>query len=105
VRGLPNDPGTLEVRALTTDLGAKSPANPASLSSRSLAAGTSGTVALEVGQLVRLWQGTFGSPPTLMLQMSPEAGTFTEAAFGSTRLGAAPRLRIEYLRTFPFESP
>jgi hypothetical protein len=105
VRGLPNDPGTLEVRALTTDLGAKSPANPASLSSRSLAAGTSGTVALEVGQLVRLWQGTNGSPPTLMLQMSPEAGTFTEAAFGSTRLGAAPRLRIEYLRTFPFESP
>jgi hypothetical protein len=105
VRGLPNDPGTLEVRTLTTDLGAKSPTNPLTLSSRSLAAGATGTVEVEIGQLVRLWQGTSGQPPTLMLQISPEAGTFTEASFGSTRIGTAPRIRIEYLRAFPFERP
>ncbi|HET8622144.1 MAG TPA: hypothetical protein VFM14_01145 [Gemmatimonadales bacterium] len=105
VRGLPNDPGTLEIRTLTTDLGAKSPTNPQSLSTRSLPAGTSGTVSAEVGPLVRLWQGSSGRPSTLMLQMSPEAGTFTEASFGSTRLGTPARVRIEYMRAFPFERP
>ena len=105
VRGLPNDPGTLEVRTLTTDLGAKSPTDPSSLSTRSLAANAAGTIEVEIGRLVRFWQGTNGRPSALMLQMSPEAGTFTEASFGSTRLGTPPRLRIEYLRAFPFERP
>jgi hypothetical protein len=44
-------------------------------------------------------------PPTFELQISPEAGTFTEATFGSTRGGTVPRLRLEYLRAFPFERP
>ncbi len=104
VRGLPNDPGTLEVRALTTDLGAKSPSDPIS-SAEVLAAGTSGTVEVEIGRLVRRWQGPNGLPSTLVLQVSPEAGTFTEATFGSSRLGTVPRLRLEYLRAFPFERP
>jgi hypothetical protein len=105
IRGLPNDPAALEVRALTTDLGAKSPASPLSLGTRVLSAGGTGTVEVEIGQLVRLWQGPNGLPSTLVLQISPEAATFTEVAFGSTRLGTVPRLRLEYLRAFPFERP
>ncbi len=105
IRGLPNDPGTLEVRALTTDLGAKSPTSPVSLSTRSLPAGAAGTIEVEIGPLVRLWQGPNGLPSTLLLQVGPEAATFTEGAFGSTRLGTVPRLRLEYLRAFPFERP
>jgi hypothetical protein len=105
VRGLPNDPGTLEVRVLTADLGAKSPTNPNLLSGRALTAGQAGTVDVEIGSLVRLWQGTFGLPPALMLQVSPEAATFSEATFGSSRSGTVPRIRLEYLRAFPFERP
>jgi hypothetical protein len=105
VRGLPNDPGILEVRVLTADLGAKSPTNPNVLSGQTLTAGQAGTVEVEVGNLVRLWQGTFGLPPALMLQVSPEAATFSEATFGSSRSGTVPRIRLEYLRAFPFERP
>jgi len=105
IRGLPNDAGTLEVRTLTTDLGAKSPVSPLVLSSRVLPANATTTVEVEIGQLVRLWQGPNGLPSTLELQMSPEAGTFTEAVFGSSRSGTTPRIRFEYLRAFPFERP
>ena len=105
VRGLTNDAGSLEVRVLTADLGAKSPTNPNVLSTRALTADIAGTVEVEVGSLVRLWQGTFGLPPALMVQVSPEAATFSEATFGSSRSGTGPRIRIEYLRAFPFERP
>ena len=105
VRGLPNDPGNLEVRVLTADLGAKSPTNPNVLSAKPLTGGTSGTVEVEIGSLVRLWQGAFGLPSALMLQVSPEAATFSEATFGSTRSGTVARIRLEYLRAFPFETP
>jgi hypothetical protein len=105
VRGLPNDPGNLEVRVLTADLGAKSPTNPNVLSGKALAAGTAGTVEVEIGSLVRLWQGAFALPSALMLQVSPEAATFSEATFGSTRSGSVARIRLEYLRAFPFQTP
>jgi hypothetical protein len=105
VRGLPNDPGTLEVRALTTDLGAKSPIDPLTSGARQLPANAAGTVEVEIGNVVRRWQGTNGLPSTLELQISPEAATFTEATFGSSRVGTVPRLRLEYLRAFPFERP
>ena len=105
VRGLPNDPGNLEVRVLTADLGAKSPTNPNVLSGKALAAGTAGTLEVEIGSLVRLWQGAFALPSALMLQVSPEAATFSEATFGSTRSGSVARIRLEYLRAFPFQTP
>jgi len=104
IRGLPNDPGRLEVRTVTTDLGAKSPVSPISLT-KVLDANATSTFEVEIGQLVRLWQGPNGLPSTLELQISPEAGTFTEAAFGSTRVGTTPRIRLEFLRAFPFERP
>jgi len=105
IRGLPNDPGSLQVRPLTTDLGAKSPVDPVALGTEPLPANAAGTIEVEIGQLVRRWQGTSGLPPTLELQISPEAGTFTEATFGSSRAGTLPRIRLEYLRSFPFERP
>jgi hypothetical protein len=105
IRGLPNDPSTLEVRTLTTDLGAKSPVSPVAFAAKVLDANATGVVEVEIGRLMRLWQGPNGLPPTLELQISPEAGTFTEAAFGSTRAGTAARIRLEYLRAFPFERP
>ncbi|HEU5171487.1 MAG TPA: hypothetical protein VFU46_13155, partial [Gemmatimonadales bacterium] len=103
VRGLPNDPGSLEVRALTADLGAKSPTDQSSVGAEPLPAGSTGVVEVDIVQLVRLWQGASGRPPALFLQIGPEAASLTEASFGSTRQGTGPRLRVEYLRAFPFE--
>jgi len=105
VPGLPHDPGFLEARAILADLGAKSPAVPSASSSAAVEAGTTGAVGVEVGSLVQLWQGLDPRPPALFLVMTPEAATFTEAVFGSTRAGTPPQLRVTYLRRFPFERP
>jgi hypothetical protein len=43
----------------------------------------------------------------VFLSLLPEAASFTRPVFGSTRSGTvgAPRLRITYLKPFPFENP
>jgi hypothetical protein len=105
VQGMPNDPGLLDTRALLVDLGSKSPAFPTFTKSVALVPGADTVVKVEVVQLVQLWQGTSGRPPALFLAITPEAASFTQAVFGSTRSGTAPRLRIAYLNRFPFERP
>jgi hypothetical protein len=107
ITGLPNDLGFLGVRAVTTDLGAKSPTLSTLTVNSPLALGPTDTVRVEVVHLVQLWQIRSNPvlPPVLFLALSPEAANFTQPIFGSTRSGAPPRLRINYLRTFPFQSP
>lgn len=103
--GLKNDAGRLEARVLLTDFGAKSPTLPTLSITSAVPPGTDTVVKVEVVRLVQLWQGTNGRPPALLLDVTPEAASFTEAVFGSTRVGTAPRLRITYLNRFPFERP
>jgi len=104
--GLPNDPGNIEVRGVSTDVGAKSPRTDDRFFPPALAvapAGTTAPVGIEVAHLIRGWQGRTGLPPTLSISVGPEAGTFTVGPFGSSRSGVAPRLRVTYLPAFPFE--
>ncbi len=105
IRGLPNDPGAVTVLALTADLGAKSPVEEVAGAQQSLVAGSSDPVEVEITRLAQAWQGPNGRPPAVFLRIVPEAATFTEATFGSTRAGTIPRIRLEYLRAFPFERP
>lgn len=115
VRGLPHDPGTLEADVIASDLGAKSPICPVSLPCGGtlitkigqipLPAGTTDTVRIEVTSQVRAWQGSTPAPPAVFVSITPEAATFTEAVFGSTRSGAPARLRVDYQPRFPFEKP
>jgi hypothetical protein len=108
VPGLPNDPATIEVRTVLSDLGAKSPTVANRSGTAQLAAGQADTVRVDVVSLVRLWQGVNARPGALFVAILPqfEAGTFTQPVFGSTRTAAgAPRLRITYLLPFPFERP
>jgi hypothetical protein len=72
-----------------------------------LSIGTADTVRLDVTPIVRLWQSSTERPDAVFLRLLPEAASFTRPVFGSTRSGAvgAPRLRITYLKTFPFENP
>ena len=56
VAGLPNDPGTLNVRGLATDFGAKSPVEPLSLGVLLLVANVTDTVRVEVATVLQFWQ-------------------------------------------------
>ena len=114
--GLPNDPATLDVRGVLSDIGAKSPlcnlsnlCGTAIITSRSqaeLVAGSSDTLRVEVPGIVRGWQGEDGAPEAFFVLLIPEGGSFTTATFGSTRAGMnVPRLRITYARRLEFEVP
>jgi hypothetical protein len=113
LQGIPNDPATLDVRGILSDLGAKSPLCSLSLlcggtfigqSSRAdLEAGSADTLRIEVQDIVRGWQGERGAPQAFFLSLIPEAASFTTATFGSTRAGTnLPRLRITYARRLDF---
>jgi hypothetical protein len=107
--GLPSDPALLQAKAMLADLGAKSPVttDPRFIVSDTLAVGSADTMRLDVTPIVRLWQAASERPEAVFLSLLPEAATFTRPVFGSTRSTTVgpPRLRITYLKPFPFENP
>jgi hypothetical protein len=106
VPGLPNDPATLQVRGVLTDLGAKSPLISLLSSLGTLETGVTDTVEVEVASLVRTWQVENPAAEALMVILQPEASTFTRPVFGSTRAGpGVPRIRITYVLPFGFQEP
>jgi hypothetical protein len=113
ILGLPTDPSALQILAVVGDLGAKSPLTGDSAFIRSLILPPvqTDTVQLEVTRIVQLWQSARTRPQSVFLRLLPEAATFARAVFYSTRSRVpggelvAPRLRITYQRSFPFENP
>jgi hypothetical protein len=109
VLGLPTDPPVLEARGLFADLGAKSPVvttDARFIVFDTIPVGTADTVRLDVTSIVQLWQAVDERPEAMFLSLLPEAASFSRPVFGSTRAGpGAPRLRITYLKPFPFENP
>jgi hypothetical protein len=104
VEGVRNQGGNLNVQGLAADFGAKSPIEPTSLGSLNLPFNTTDTIRVEVGNVVRFWQGGL-RPPAVFVSIVPEVETFSRAVFGSTRSGAPPRIRINFLPRFPFSEP
>jgi hypothetical protein len=95
-----------------SDLGAKSPVESRfGVGVDTITAGTIGTVDIEIVRLMQqLWLGSSTRPTALILSLSPEleAASFTRPVFYSTRAAdpaVRPRLRVSYLRAFPFENP
>jgi len=109
ILGLPNDPALLQAFGVIGDLGAKSPiiTTGTSLGLLEIESGTSDTLSIDITRLVRFWQTDNGLPPVVFLALAPEAASFTQAVFRSTRSpgGGAPRIRVTYYQTFPFEVP
>jgi hypothetical protein len=113
ILGLPTDPSNLLVIPAVGDLGAKSPLTQDTtfFGSAILPPVQSDTVHVEATRIVRLWQSARTRPQSVFVLLTPEAATFARAVFHSTRSrvpdGAlvAPRLRITYQRSFPFENP
>jgi hypothetical protein len=106
VRGLPNDPAVITANAIIIDVGAKSPLLPGLVESDTVLAGQTGRIEIEVRRIVGQWQSGFERPPAIFLIMEPEAATYTLPLIVSTADPArAPRLRIAYVRRYPFVNP
>jgi hypothetical protein len=109
ILGLPTDPTLLDTRLVLGDIGAKSPVtvDPTFIQFDTLPAVQTDTVRVEVTRMVQAWQASRARPQSVFLTLRPEAASFTRAVFGSTRSPSigAPRLRITYQRSFPFETP
>ena len=100
-----------EAHALFADLGAqvaRSRRMRDSSPSDTIPSAASDTVRLDVTTIVRLWQSDQrAAGGDLPLAAPRSRRRFTRPVFGSTRSGTvgAPRLRITYLKPFPFENP
>jgi hypothetical protein len=110
IRGLRGDTAFIQARPLLADLGGKSPtaSDPFYLAVAPLQMDQTDTLRLEIRRAATLWQGATPRPPGLILQIFPEASSFSRATFGSDSLrtpGLAPRLRVTYAVRFPFEAP
>jgi hypothetical protein len=113
ISGLPTDPAVLQALALVTDVGGKSPLRGpriGAIPTDTIEAGAT-TVSLEVVRLMELWLGSTTLPSALEVSLAIprlEAASFSRPVFYSTRaadVNLRPRLRISYLRSFPFENP
>ena len=116
IYSLPGDPSILQALPAVSDIGAKSPISAdtsvARQSTDTLPAVQADTLRIEVTRIVQIWQGSRERPQSIFLRVAPEAATFARPQFYSTRSHApdpsvlvAPRLRITYQRSFPFENP
>jgi hypothetical protein len=112
ITGLPTDPALIQTRAVVTDVGGKSPVTVPVVGgipvipADTVESGAS-SVSVEVVRLIELWRNSH-LPNALVVSIAPEAGTFSRPVFYSSRAAdpaVRPRLRISFLRTFPFEAP
>jgi len=115
IYSLPGDLSFLQLLAVVGDIGAKSPVttDPNFIRQDTLPVVQADTVQIDATAFVQLWKSSRERPQSVFLRIAPEAATFARAVFFSTRSHAAadptalvaPRLRITYQRTFPFENP
>lgn len=106
--GAPSDSFRVEARPIIADFGGKSTISAASSLSSDVVVhpGATDTVRLEITDLVRLWAQDTTSPKGLFLMQNPEATSFTELRFYSSRAPALqPSLHLTYVKRFPFGKP
>jgi hypothetical protein len=105
VRGAPSDSFKIEAHALAADLGAKSPLSSLA-GSRIIHIGSPDTVTIELTNLVRGWSLDTTLTTALVLGQVPEAASYTEVRFYSSRAPEfRPGLRVTYVKRFRFGNP
>jgi len=62
-------------------------------------------ISVDVTSIVRAWQAADSIPTALLLDLQPEAATFTRLVLESTSSPLQPRLRVTYSLPFEFEAP
>ena len=106
--GLRGDAALIDIRGVIKDIGAKSTPSFAVNGSASLPTdGSTALFAVDVLGIVQLWglpEG--GLPPTVLVALAPDGGSFHRPVFRSTRSAEGkPRLRITYMRPSQVEQP
>lgn len=107
VPGVASDSFRVMALPVLSDLGAKSPLGFDPAGSTVIHPGTTDTVRIEITDLVRTW-GVLDTAATtaLVLGQQPEATSFTEIRFYSSRAPAfRPALHLTYVKRFPFGRP
>jgi len=108
--GLPGDTFAIQAQPVLRDFGGKSLIfqDTSVIGRGRLVVGQSGTVSLEVGNILRLWHGINADslPRMIVLRGSLEDYTLSElVAAGAGGGAAAPQLRISFVRSFRFGVP
>jgi hypothetical protein len=106
--GLRGDPALIDIRGVVKDIGAKSTPSFAVNGSASLPTdGSTAPFTIDVLGIVQLWglpEG--GLPPTVLVALAPDGGSFHRPVFRSSRSAEGkPRLRITYMRPSQVEQP
>ncbi len=99
---------SFEVRGLPVlaDLGAKSPLANVLTGKTTIHANVADTVRIELTDLIRNWALDTTQTTAFMLGQVPEAASYTEVRFYSSRTSALrPALHITYVKRFPFGKP
>jgi len=108
VQGVPSDSFGILGRPVITDLGGKSPLGTnVSLYGRTfIHIGSADTVNIELTNLVRAWSLDTTLVTAFVLGQVPEATSYTEVRFYSSRAPAfRPGLRVTYVKRFRFGNP
>ena len=108
VQGAPGDSFSVIARPVLTDIGAKSPLSSATsfYGRTTIHIGSADTVRIELSDLVRAWALDTSATTTFVLGQVPEAASYTEIRFYSSRTPAfRPALHVTYIKRFPFGSP
>ena len=108
VPGARGDSFQILARPVLTDLGAKSPlGTAANLFGHSVIhIGSPDTVRIELTNLVRAWSTDTTLTTTVFLGQVPEATSYTEIRFYSSRAPALrPGLHVTYVKRFRFGNP
>jgi hypothetical protein len=106
--GAPVDSFIIRARPVLTDLGAKSPLSGVLefFGDVVIHPGSTDTVRIELTNLVRSWAIDTSATTAFFLGSIPEAASFTEIRFYSSRAPASrPALHVTYVKRFPFGEP
>jgi hypothetical protein len=109
VPGAAGDSFVVLARPVLTDIGAKSPLSTSASFFGSTTVHVNApadTVRIELTNLIRAWSLDTTAATAFVLSQLPEAASYTQVRFYSTRAPAfRPALRVTYVRRYPFGTP
>ncbi len=104
-RGAPADSFVIEARTVFADFGAKSPIDPRLGDTTVIHPDSTGTVKIEVTNLLQLWAADSTHPTVLVLRPQLEAQFLGEIRFYPSIAAARPTLQVTFVRPFRFGVP
>jgi hypothetical protein len=108
VPGAAGDSFAVLARPVIADLGGKSPLRTETplYGVTTIHLNAPDTVRIEITDMVRLWSADTAAATAVMLSQAPEAATYTQIRFHSSRTPAfRPALRITYVKRYRFGVP